>query len=196
MENAGISNVSLAVNSRSEKADAVASTGGTSSIHVCLCDCSCKQTAVLIIRDTGGCIERGSSLGRISYEEADATGVTILSAIISEFPGGEDTNRLRFPLESNDASMARVAVSISPILPFRLSTTLFSSTHVYKYELSPRPLVLHTSRPHYLSMSRCNHRRFSCDEFLGRRVREFALNLLARTRKFPHAEYLVCVIVQ
>lgn len=47
-----MSNVSLAVNSQSERAGA-----GEKPIS----DCSCKQTAVLIIRDTGGCIERGNS---------------------------------------------------------------------------------------------------------------------------------------
>lgn len=51
-----MSNVSLAVNSQSERAGA-----GEKPVFMPVSDCSCKQTAVLIIRDTGGCIERGNS---------------------------------------------------------------------------------------------------------------------------------------
>lgn len=53
--------ISLAVNGRSEEADADASTGERNPVRARFCDCSCKQTAVLIIRDTAGCIERASS---------------------------------------------------------------------------------------------------------------------------------------
>jgi len=56
LENAGISNVSLAVNRRSDKANADANTGEWSRVHARLCDCSCKQTAVLIIRDADAAV--------------------------------------------------------------------------------------------------------------------------------------------
>lgn len=88
------------------------------------------------------------AVGRISQEEAGASGVTILSTIIPESRGRglRATSRLRFPLESNDASIARVAGSISlVVLPSYCSPpSVYFGTHVH-YPTSPC-LILHTSR--------------------------------------------------
>lgn len=115
-----------------------------------------------------------AAVGRISREEAGASGVTILSTIIPESRGREATratSRLRFPLESNDASMARVAAASSlSRSPLPAPSCVFPDTHVHCTDAPTRPLLPPRS-PHFAGRRRrfaarlaflfCSHRCYA-----------------------------------